>query len=224
MDPTELLAHWGYLAVFLVVVLGNMGLPVPEETILGLAGYLVWRGELRLPLVLLVGILSAVLGDNLGYWIGRRYGRPVLERCGDWLLLGPRRLETGQRLVSRYGVLAVFGARFVPGLRFLAGPVAGVVGLRPVPFMAANSLGAICYVPLVVALGYLLGYGLADRIVRVERMVGRVERLTLVAAAGLSLGFLGWRVARRLGGAGGRTRGSRPGAERFHPGGRGGGS
>ena len=81
-DLAPLIAHWGYAAIFLFVVLGNLGLPVPEETILALSGYLVWRGELRLPLVLAVGILSAIAGDNLGYWIGRQYGRDAVERYG----------------------------------------------------------------------------------------------------------------------------------------------
>jgi membrane protein DedA with SNARE-associated domain len=59
--------HWGYAAVFAVIILGSVGLPVPEETILTLAGYLVWRGDLSLPLVVAVGVVSASLGDNLGY-------------------------------------------------------------------------------------------------------------------------------------------------------------
>ena len=72
LDLGQLISHWGYLAIFLFVILGNLGLPAPEESILVLAGYLVWQGKLRLPLVLAVGILSAIAGDNLGYWIGRR--------------------------------------------------------------------------------------------------------------------------------------------------------
>ena len=100
-DLSALLAHWGYAALFLVVVLGNLGLPVPEESILALAGYAVWRGTLSLPVVLAVGIASAVVGDNLGYWIGRRYGRTVLERYGRWTSVTPERLRkvayTGHR-------------------------------------------------------------------------------------------------------------------------------
>jgi len=74
-DLRPLIEHWGYVAIFVFVILGNLGIPVPEESILVMAGYLVWQGELRLPLVLLVGIFSAISGDNLGYWIGRRYGQ-----------------------------------------------------------------------------------------------------------------------------------------------------
>ena len=80
----HLIKHWGYLAIFVFVVLGNLGVPVPEESILVLAGYLVWQGDLRLPLVLLVGMLSAIAGDNLGYWLGRRYGQAAIARYGRW--------------------------------------------------------------------------------------------------------------------------------------------
>ena len=181
-----------------MVILGNAGFPVPEETILLLAGYLVWDGRLHLPLVLIVGILSAVLGDNIGYWIGRELGRPPLERYGHWILIGPDRLDTSQRLVARYGALAVFAARFLPGFRFLAGPIAGISGMRPVSFLAANLLGAILYVPLAVTIGYILGYGLMDYTPRVERQLGRVEHLALLVAGGLTLPFLAWRVIRGL--------------------------
>ena len=80
LDATELLSHWGYGAIFLGVILGNFGLPVPEETILALGGYLAQRGELRLPLVIVISFVSAVTGDGFGYWLGRRYGRAAIER------------------------------------------------------------------------------------------------------------------------------------------------
>ncbi len=118
----DLIARWGYVGIFLIVVSGNFGLPVPEETVLVVAGYLAWKQTLRLPLVLLVGVVSAVTGDNLGYWIGRRYGRAPFERYGPWLAVTPARLESVWGFVRRHGSLGVFAARFIPGLRFLAGP------------------------------------------------------------------------------------------------------
>ena len=132
-DLGELIGHWGYLAIFLFVVLGNLGLPVPEETILVLSGYLVWRGELRLPLVLAVGILSAVAGDNLGYWIGREYGRDAVERYGRRVLVRPERLDSVSRFVTRYGSFSVFAARFIPGSAFWQAPWQGPSVSGPSP-------------------------------------------------------------------------------------------
>jgi membrane protein DedA with SNARE-associated domain len=122
-DLSQLIGHWGYLAIFVLVILGNMGVPLPEETILLLAGYLVWQGDLRLPIVLAIGILSAVVGDNAGYWIGRHYGQGAIECYGHWVLGNSKRLESMRGFVTRYGPMGVFAARFLPGLRFMAGPL-----------------------------------------------------------------------------------------------------
>ena len=192
----HLIEHWGYLAIFVFVVLGNLGVPVPEESILVLAGYLVWQGDLRLPLVLLVGMLSAIAGDNLGYWLGRRYGQEAIARYGRWVLLTPARLDATRRFVTRYGAFGVFAARFIAGLRFLAGPVAGSTGLPPLTFVAANTLGAVLYVPTMVAAGYGVAYGLGEYLQRVERVVGRVEHVVLVGAILGALAVLGWRALR----------------------------
>lgn len=99
----RLLGHWGYAALFVVVVLGNVGVPLPEETVLALAGYLVWRGDMRLPVVLVVGVVSAVAGDNLGYWVGRRFGRNALPRYARWVLGHPERLSTMADFIARRG-------------------------------------------------------------------------------------------------------------------------
>jgi membrane protein DedA with SNARE-associated domain len=192
-DFNQAIGHWGYLAIFFFVVLGNMGLPLPEETILILAGYLVWNDELVLPIVLAVGILSAVVGDNLGYWIGREFGRKAIERYGHWILATPKRMESIECIVVRYGARAVFAARFLPGLRFLAGPTAGATGLPPLPFFVANVLGALIYVPFGVGLGYLVGYGLGDYVARMEHIVGRLEYYVFLLALFSSIAYIFWR-------------------------------
>jgi membrane protein DedA with SNARE-associated domain len=188
----ELIAQWGPLAICLAITPGNVGLPIPEETVLILAGYLAWRGQIPLPLVLGVGIVSAMAGDNLGYWIGRKYGPQAIERYGQWVLITPRRMEATRRFVTRHGAVGVIAARFLTGLRFLAGPLAGAAGLRPPRFFVANLLGVVVYVPLAVAAGCAVGYGLGDSVEQVQRAVGEVEHIALGATALGSLGLLGW--------------------------------
>lgn len=182
-DLSELPQHWGYVAIFLVVVLGNVGLPVPEETVLALAGYLVREGVLRLPLTLAVGVLAAVAGDNVGYWMGRRLGRPTIERYGTCVGITPTRMGRIEGFVTRYGALGVFAARFIPGVRLLGGPLAGACGLRVFPFIIANVLGALVYVPYAVGIGYALAWGLGPWLRRVERIFGKVEHVALLAVA-----------------------------------------
>jgi membrane-associated protein len=195
-DVTELVGHWGYLAVFVIVVVGNVGVPVPEETALLAAGYLVWRGDLRWSLVLMVGIVSAVAGDNVGYWIGRRYGPGVLERFRRLIGLTPPRFQSMRTFIVRWGPLGVFVARFLPGLRFLAGPLAGAVGLHFSAFMTANVLGALFYVPAVVAAGYLVGYGAGAYVERVLQALGPVAYIVLAVAVILVGSVFAWRAVR----------------------------
>lgn len=120
-DLNEPIGHWGYLAIFLFVLLGILGLPLPEETILVLGGYLAWKGELISLAAVVVGIIGTVVGDNFGYWIGRHYGTGVVLRYSRWLLATPNRLSSAQRFVTRYGPLGIFLARFLPVCRFMAG-------------------------------------------------------------------------------------------------------
>lgn len=195
-DPGWLLESWGYIAIFAVVVLGNMGLPIPEETILMLAGYLVWEGKLQLPIVLAVGIASAILGDNLGYWLGRKFGRRAVERYERWIFVTPERLDATQRIVARYGPLAVFAARFLPGVRFLAGPVAGIGGVRPLPFIVANVLGASLYVPASVGIGYAVGLGWGEYLSQLEKAAWQLEHVVLIFAVCVTFTLLAWRALR----------------------------
>ena len=177
-DLTPLISQWGYAAIFLIVLLGNVGLPVPEETVLTVSGYLVWQGRLKPFAVVVVAMTSAVIGDNTAYWLGRRYGRLVLNR---WVRIRPERIARMQGFVLRHGMLAVFLARFVAGLRFMAGPIAGSTGLSPVRFFIANLVGAAVYVPVAVAAGYAIGYGLGDRIEQLRRLAGDVAVAAVVA-------------------------------------------
>ncbi|HEY7250758.1 MAG TPA: DedA family protein [Methylomirabilota bacterium] len=193
-DLSPLLEHWRYPIIFAVVILGNVGLPVPEESVLALGGYLAQRGDLRLTGVIVAGVLAAVIGDNLGYWAGRRYGQEALERYGRYVWITPTRLQRATAAMARYGGLAVFAARFVPGVRTLAGPVAGATGMRPLTFVAGNALGALTYVPYAVGLGYALGYGAGHAI---ERVIGRAEPVFVAAIAVVTLVLLARRLMRR---------------------------
>ncbi len=192
-DLTPLIAQWGYVAIFLVVILGNVGLPVPEETVLTVSGYLIWQRRLEPVPVILVALTSAVIGDNVAYWIGRRYGRLALTRV---LRVAPERIERMQRFVTRYGMFAVFAARFVAGLRFMAGPLAGSTGLSPLRFFAANLAGAAVYVPVAVGAGYAIGYGLGDRIEHLRALLSDAEHLLIAALVVLAVAWL-WRALRR---------------------------
>jgi membrane protein DedA with SNARE-associated domain len=200
VDARDLLEYWGYTGLFGIVILGNLGLPVPEEGALIFAGYLVWAGQLHLLNVLIVGILGAVFGDNLGYWFGRQYGQNAILRYGHRVFITPARLDKAQRFVARYGSYGVFIARFLPGLRFMSGPIAGSAGMPFLTFFAANLLGGLIYVPLSVGVGYVLGRGFGGTFRAIEHVAGRVEYLALVLLVLTAIVILAWRAlnARRV--------------------------
>ena len=196
-DLNEFITHWGYAGIFVVVILGNIGLPVPEETVLAVAGYLVWSGRLHLLPVLIVGVASAVAGDNVGYWLGRRYGRAIVERYARWLLK-PGRLVMAESFVRKYGALAVCLARFVGGFRFLAGPLAGAVGLRFRSFLSGNLVGALLFVPYAVGIGYAIGYGLGKYMADVEQKLGGFGHAALLFALIVVVVLVAWRATIRI--------------------------
>jgi membrane protein DedA with SNARE-associated domain len=185
-------AHWGYAAIFLGILLGNVGVPLPEESILLLSGYLAWRGTLSLPAVIAVGIVSAVAGDNLGYWIGREGGRPLLLRYGRYCFVSPRQMRRAEQFFARHGHRAVFFGRFIAGMRFLAGPLAGISRMRFGRFFAYNASGAVVYVSVVALVGFAAGSHLHAVLANFKR----AEHFIALAAAILLAG-LAWRFLRR---------------------------
>lgn len=185
--------------MFGAVILGNVGLPVPEETVLLLAGYLVWDGRLSLFWVLAVGITAAVVGDAIGYCVGRRVGPAVFERHGPIVGLTPDRLRMLQDFVRRRGAFGVFVARFLPGLRAAAGPVAGMLGVPYKTFAIANVAGAAVYVPLAVGAGYGFSRALGSLLASFERSIAPVEHLIVALMILVPIAIILWRRRTRSG-------------------------
>jgi membrane protein DedA with SNARE-associated domain len=186
------IVHYGYWAVAVALLLENSGIPVPGETVLLLASFLAYsEHDLRLPWIIAVGIFAATLGDNLGYAVGLRGGRPMLERYREFWRISPATLEHGDRLFARYGTAAIFFARFVFGLRIVAGPLAGVLRMPWKKFLLYNFLGASLWVTVIAGAGYLFGRHWA-------RMVEDLKRFDLVVAVVVLLAalYLWWRGRR----------------------------
>jgi membrane protein DedA with SNARE-associated domain len=198
LDVGALVEHWGYAAIAVLVILGNVGVPVPEETVLALGGYLCWDGRLHLPLLIAVGIVSAAVGDQIGYWLGRRYGRALLERPWMVAMLPTERMMVHiDAFVARHGAWAVLVARFLPGVRMLAGPVAGISRMPFAAFTIANVVGAVIYVPFAVGLGYAAGYGFGDYLRGIGSAALRIEHMVLLFIISVTVLMISWRALRR---------------------------
>ncbi len=153
----NVLATWGYLGIFVCVFVGNLGVPVPEETVLLAAGFLAGRGILDLRFVYLATIASAVTGDCCGFILGRTGGQRLLVRLAANFSFARQRYDRLQIFFQTHGAKAVFMARFIAGVRFMAGPMAGAAGMPFFRFLGWNVLGAMVWCTLISTVGYLVG-------------------------------------------------------------------
>jgi membrane protein DedA with SNARE-associated domain/membrane-associated phospholipid phosphatase len=176
----SLISHYGYLVILFGVMAESTGVPLPGETILLASGFLVQQGHLDLGDAIVFAILGAVIGDQIGYWVGREGGRRFVLRWGRYLFISPGRLARAEAFFARHGGKAVFLARFFSGLRVFGALVAGTSRMRWGTFLLYNALGGAVWATAVILLGYFLGSSMG----LVERWLGRA---TLVLASVLAV-------------------------------------
>jgi membrane-associated protein len=182
----------GYWTVALALLLENAGVPVPGETILLFASFLAYKEEsMHLPWIIVVGTIAATLGDNTGYWIGHRGGRRLLQRHQRIFHIRQKHIDKGERLFAEHGPLTVFFARFIFGMRIIAGPLAGVLRMEWKRFALFNFLGAVVWVTTISCIGYFFGQQWAT-LLRVMHHVN-IGIAVFVAAVVL---FVWWRSRR----------------------------
>ena len=161
----HLVSTYGYWAIFFVVSLESAGIPLPGETVLvGAAIYAGQTGGLAIERVILAAAAGAIIGDNIGYWVGREFGTGLLERHGHYIGLTPQKLRLGQYLFMRWGGWIVFVGRFIALLRMLAAVLAGANRLEPGRFFVFNAAGGLLWAH-VFGLG---GYYLTSAFTRIE--------------------------------------------------------
>jgi membrane protein DedA with SNARE-associated domain len=179
-----LIEHYGYLIVFFGVMLGTMGIPFPSAAILLAAGVLAQQGHLDLRNAIVFGILGAIIGNQLGYWVGHKGGRQFVLKWGCYVKLTPERLERVERLFVRHGGKAVFAARFFSVSRVLEALVAGISRMQWSTFLLYSALGGTVWATAVVLAGYFFGQSWASA----QHWSGRVP-LLLAILLGVALGF-----------------------------------
>ena len=172
----EVIGRWGYLVIFAAMLLENAGLPLPGETVTLLGGYAAGSGQLNILGVMGAAVGGAVLGDNIGYWVGRRLGWGLILKVGRWLGQSPAQLEKLRDQFLRHAGKSVLLGRFVAVLRVVAGPMAGAVGMPYPKFLLCNVVGATLWATTMVSLAWLGG-----RWIPVERMVKGVVEFGLGA-------------------------------------------
>ncbi|WP_433305368.1 DedA family protein [Actinoplanes sp. CA-030573] len=188
-----LLDRYGYLAVAGVVGVESFGIPAPGQTILITAAVYAGAGRLNILAVATIGFLAAVIGDNIGYLIGRGGGRRLILRYGSYVRLTPERFHKAEAFFTRQGPKIVIAARFIDGLRQLNGVIAGISGMSWRRFLIYNAVGAALWVGLWTTLGYVAG----AHIVTVYDTIKHYQWYAVGVLAAAVAGYLGLRHLRR---------------------------
>jgi membrane protein DedA with SNARE-associated domain len=188
---TSLIVQHGLLILFGVVAIESAGVPVPGETALIAAAVLAQRGHYSLVSVIAVAALAAIVGDNCGYWIGRKGGRALLARTPILRDHYARALPPAERFFQKHGPKTVFIGRFIAILRWTTAWIAGISRMPWWRFFAWNAAGGIAWATLVGVVAYAAGSATADAIGR----YGLYAAVGIVVA--VVLGFIGVKAWRR---------------------------
>lgn len=185
------LVHWGYVALAVGLLGEDAGLPLPGETVLMFASFLsVQHNGLSLSMIIPVGIAAAVLGDNCGFWIGRKLGPRILR----WLREKAKMREdvgVAEDQIRRHGAATVFWARYIFGLRTITGPVAGALGMEWKEFLIFNALGACTWVTFIALAGFGFAHGF-------DNFIGYFEKASwAISGAIFAIGFYLWKRGKK---------------------------
>jgi membrane protein DedA with SNARE-associated domain len=187
----HLISQYGLIAVFCLLVLGIVGLPVPDETLLTFSGYLIYKGQLHFLPTILTAYAGSICGITMSYIIGRTGGLFLIHKYGPYVHFTPERLDRVHAWFERMGRWALFFGYFMPGIRHFTAIVAGSSELEPHIFAMFAYSGGFLWVLTFVSLGYFLG----DQWSRMDQEIHGV--LLWLTIAGAVAGLVYWWLRRR---------------------------
>ena len=184
----EFVLHYGLVIVFLTIGLETMGIPLPGETALVAAGVLASQGHFSIVWVIVVAAAAAILGDNAGYWLGRKLGRGFLQRYGVVRRFSDRVLPPAERFFRRHGGKAIFLARWFSGFRIAGAWIAGFAHMPWWRFFFWNAAGGIAWAATVGLIAYYVGQAAADAISHYGLLGGAaIAALVVLLVGGLHI-------------------------------------
>jgi len=188
-----ILDRWGYLAVAGMIGVESFGVPAPGQTIMVAAAIYAGYGRLNIWGVAAIAFVAAVMGDNIGYWIGIRGGRKIAHKYGKYIFLTPERLERAERFFARRGNRIVLVARFIDGIRQFNGIIAGITAMPWRTFLLYNAIGAFLWVGWWTTIAYVLGNHLVEIIDHAHRY-----KWWAIAAVVVAIGLYAWLHIRHI--------------------------
>ena len=174
--------HYGYFLVLFGIMLENLGIPLPGESVVLVGGFLAGEGELRYSWVLACAVTGAIAGNTFGYWVGVYGGWPLISGVGKLFKLSEDRLlEIKQRFSHNAGRAVLLG-RFVALLRIFAGPLAGFAGMPFSQFMTYNCFGAVLWATVMVSLAFGAG-----QVVPLDQLILWVGQFGVLLLGGIAV-------------------------------------
>jgi membrane protein DedA with SNARE-associated domain len=151
------LIKYSYIGIFAALGLGILGLPIPDETLMVLAGFLAFKGILGYPHAVIAAFAGTICGISIGYFLGRSFGHPFLEKYSAKLRINPSHLHKAEKWYGKYGRFALFIGYFIPGVRHLTTIFAGIA-IMPYRVFAMHAFaGSLLWTVTFVTMGYYLG-------------------------------------------------------------------
>jgi membrane protein DedA with SNARE-associated domain len=198
----DMLHVLGYPAIVLFIMIECVGIPIPGETMLLLASfYAASDPQLKIWLIILCAACGAILGDNIGYYIGRVGGRAFVAKFGRFFFVKMEHLDSAERFFNRHGAKTVFFGRFVSILRIFSAFLAGMNRMNWRTFMLYNGLGGIIWSIYVGALGYIAGHYFNQHFDEFEHLARTVGWVGFAAAILIAIGifiFVKRRIAKSI--------------------------
>ena len=195
---TEVMNSWGYIGIFLLILVENIFPPIPSEIILSLGGFMTTQSDMTVPLVILFATLGAVIGAFILYGIGRIVNKDVIKgwldgKVGKVLGFKPQDVEKANVWFERKGNITVLFCRCIPIVRSLISIPAGMTKMRMLPFVIYTVLGTAVWNTILVIAGHLLGASW-EKVANIVDKFGNVVLILLVVAA---IAFLVWHFAKK---------------------------
>lgn len=151
------IAHYGYFGIYFLLLLGIVGIPVPDETLIALTGFMIYRGELSLIPSFFSAWAGSISGITISYFIGKGFGRFVLQKYGRYIHLTPENLEKAHSWFNRFGHWALFLGYFIPGVRHITAIFAGMSRLEYPEFALYTYAGGGVWVAAFLSIGFFFG-------------------------------------------------------------------
>jgi membrane protein DedA with SNARE-associated domain len=180
----DLVVNLGYPGLFILIVLESTMVPIPSLLVMPFAGYLAWRGDFSLSVILVINSTAALTGSMLSYWLGTAGGKPLLLKYGKWVFVRPKDIEKTEAYFARRGGATVFIARFLPVIRHLISIPAGIARMPLRQFLTQTFLGSTIWGGGLMVLGYVLGpqwQGVAEKAKRIDLIIAVVIVLAILA-------------------------------------------